>query len=34
MKLDLVAEGVAWFETEGSMPLVLRVDAAGRHRAE
>jgi hypothetical protein len=34
LKFDLVAEGVAWFETEGSTPLVVRVDATGRHRAE
>jgi SAM-dependent methyltransferase len=34
VKFDLVAEGVAWFETQGSTPLVVRVDAGGHHRAE
>jgi hypothetical protein len=28
LKFDLVAEGVAWFETEGSTPLVVAVPPA------
>jgi hypothetical protein len=29
LKFDLVAEGVTWFETEGSSPLVVAVPASG-----
>jgi hypothetical protein len=33
LKFDLVAEGVAWFETEGSTPLVVAVPPGGSRPA-
>jgi SAM-dependent methyltransferase len=33
LKFDLVAEGVAWFETEGSTPLVVAVPRGGSRPA-
>jgi SAM-dependent methyltransferase len=33
LKFDLVAEGVTWFETEGSSPLVVAIPAGGSRPA-